>query len=83
MKRIVIAGSAKLKDKINYWKNYFKEKNYEILDYPKSIDESRFMELYPNVHKEFFLNITNTDILFIMNEDKNGKFRLYRSQNFF
>ncbi|MCI8309046.1 MAG: hypothetical protein HFJ45_02305 [Clostridia bacterium] len=54
MKRIVIAGSAKLKDKINYWKNYFKEKNYEILDYPKSIDESRFMELYPNVHKEFF-----------------------------
>ena len=30
------------------------------------------MKLYPKIHKEFIKNITNTDILFIMNEDKNG-----------
>lgn len=30
------------------------------------------MELYPNVHTEFLDNITKADMLFIMNEDKNG-----------
>lgn len=72
MKKIVIAGSAKLQDKINCWKSIFMNKEYEILDYPKSIDKEKFIELYPDVHKTFFDNITKTDILFIMNEDKNG-----------
>lgn len=73
MKKVVIAGSAKLQDDINYWKEKFSNNNYEVLDYPKAIEKERFMELYPSVHKEFFENITKTDILFIMNEDKNGK----------
>ena len=30
------------------------------------------MKKYPIRHKEFFESITKTDILFIMNEDKNG-----------
>ncbi len=30
------------------------------------------MELYPNIHTEFLENITKTDMLFLMNEDKNG-----------
>lgn len=34
--------------------------------------KSKIIELYPNVHKNFFEYITKTDILFIMNEDKNG-----------
>lgn len=34
--------------------------------------KSKIIELYPNVHKTFFEYITKTDILFIMNEDKNG-----------
>lgn len=72
MKKVVIAGSAKLQDKINYWINNFKSKNYDVLDYPKEIDKSSFMDVYPNVHKEFFEKITETDILFIMNEDKNN-----------
>lgn len=72
MKKIVIAGSAKLQQEINVWKETFKNKNYEILDFPKPIEKSKFLELYPNIHREFFSNITKTDILFIMNEDKNG-----------
>lgn len=72
MKRIVIAGSAKLQDKINLWKSFFAEKKYKILDYPKPIDEEKFMELYPSIHKNFFENITKTDTLFVMNEDKNN-----------
>ena len=72
MKKIVIAGSSKLRDKINYWIQIFKDKNYKILDYPKEINKSNFMKLYPNIHKNFFKNITNTDILFVMNEDKDN-----------
>lgn len=72
MKKVIISGSAKLQDKINYWINYFKNKNYEVVDYPKPIDKNDFINLYPNIHKNFFENITNTDILFIMNEDKNN-----------
>lgn len=72
MKKVVIAGSAKLQDKINSWKLFFQNNNYEILDYPKPIAEEKFLELYPNIHKSFFENIIKTDILFIMNEDKNG-----------
>ncbi len=71
MKKVVIAGSAKLQNDINYWKQKFSDNGYEVLDYPKEIEKEKFMELYPSVHKEFFKNITKTDILFIMNEDKN------------
>jgi len=73
MKKVVIAGSVKLQQEIQNWRKFFINKGYEVLDYPKKIDETEFMELYPNVHKEFFENITKTDMLFIMNEDKNGK----------
>ena len=66
MKKVVIVGSAKLQNNINYWKEKFSNNNYEILDYPKAIEKERFMELYPNVHKKFFENITKTDMLFIM-----------------
>jgi len=73
MKKIVIAGSAKLQKEVNKWINIFENNNYEILDYPRVIEKSKFMELYPNIHTEFLENITKADILFIMNEDKNGK----------
>lgn len=72
MTKVVIAGSSKLQKEVNIWLNYYKRKNYEILDYPKLIDEKNFLEVYPNIHVQFLKNITNTDILFIMNEDKNG-----------
>lgn len=73
MQKIVIAGSAKLQNDVNKWLKVFESKEYKVLDYPRAIEESKFMELYPNVHTEFLENITKTDMLFIMNEDKNGK----------
>ncbi|MEG0329337.1 MAG: hypothetical protein RSA91_07440 [Bacilli bacterium] len=72
MKKLVIAGSAKLQSDINYWKQIFSNDNYEVLDYPKVIGKEKFMELYLSVHKKIE-HITKTDILFIMNEDKNEK----------
>ena len=82
MKKVVVAGSAKLQNDINYWKQKFSDNNYEILDYPKAIEKEKFIELYPNVHKEFFENITKTDMLFIMNEDKNGKIGYIGAESF-
>ncbi len=82
MKKVVIAGSAKLQKDINYWKQKFSDDNYVVLDYPKAIEKEKFMELYPSVHKEFFENITKTDVLFIMNEDKNGKIGYIGAETF-
>ena len=70
MKRVVISGSAKLQDSINFWIKYFENKGFNILDYPRPIEKEKFMELYPKIHKDFFENITETDILFVMNETK-------------
>lgn len=50
MKKIVIVGSAKLQKEVDKWLKVFESNNYEILDYPRAIEESKFMELYPNVH---------------------------------
>lgn len=72
MKKVVIAGSAKLHKEVNEWLNHFENKNYEILDYPRKIEESKFMEQYPNVHIKFLENIAKADLVFLMNEDKNG-----------
>ncbi len=72
MKKVVIAGSAKLQEDVNKWLKNFKIKDYQILDYPRAIEEGNFIELYPTIHAEFLENITKTDMLFLMNEDKNG-----------
>jgi len=70
---VVIIGSASLDiNNINKWVNYWEEKNYSILIYPKHIDPRNFYEIYPNIHKSFFEKIKETDILFVCNEEKNG-----------
>ena len=77
MKKVVIAGSAKLQKEINKWLKIFESKNYEILDYPREIEQERFIELYPSIHKTFFECITKTDMLFIMNEDKRCQVKMF------
>ncbi len=72
MRKIVIAGSAKLQEKVTNWGEIFKHKNYEVLDYPRVIEESQFINLYPDIHTKFLESIIEADILFIMNEDKKG-----------
>lgn len=69
--RICICGKTSLKDKIDYWTNYFERHNYEIMDYPKSVEGPNFKELYPSIHKDFYSNIKLSDMLFVMNEDYN------------
>ncbi len=72
MKKVVIAGSVLLQEKIQYWKKFWEGKGYLVMNHPVQIPEEAFLEKYPKVHMDFFKNITETDILFVMNEDKNG-----------
>lgn len=71
--KVVIAGSAKLQDEIQKWINYWNSQDgYSVIDHPKVIPPGNFNNLYPDIHKNFFRNIMNTDVLFIANEKKNG-----------
>ena len=71
--KVVIAGSASLQDNITKWKNFWNAKdNFEVIDCPLAIKGKDFIKIYPEVHKKFFRNILKADILFIVNEDKNG-----------
>lgn len=72
MKKIVISGSSKLQDKVNYWLDYFKNKNYEIIDYPKFIEDENYEKELPKVYKDFYTALENTNVFFLMNEEKNG-----------
>jgi hypothetical protein len=71
--KVVIAGSAKLQTEINQWLDYWKSQlDCEVLNFPQQIPSENFEKLYPSVHANFFKDITEADILFIANEEKNG-----------
>lgn len=70
MKKIVISGSSKLQDKVNYWLEYFESKNYEILDYPKFIEKENYNTELPKVYQNFYTALENTNVLFLVNEKK-------------
>ncbi len=72
MKKIVISGSSKLQDKVEYWLHYFKALNYEILDYPKYIEPNEYEKKLPIIFQDFYTSLENTDVYFLMNEEKNG-----------
>lgn len=71
-KKIVIAGSASLQKKVQSWKKYWEDKGYNVINYPSPVPKETFLEEYPQVHKNFFKDIIESDILFVMNEDKNN-----------
>ena len=49
MKKVVISGSSKLQNKVNYWLEHFKNKDYVILDYPKLIHQDNYIVELPTV----------------------------------
>lgn len=71
-KKIVIAGSSSLQKEVQFWKEYWESKDNTVINYPAPIPKGALLEKYPQVHKDFFKNITESDILFVMNEDKNN-----------
>lgn len=71
MKKIVLAGSSKFIDKIEYWKEYFIEKGYDVIAYPKKINQYD-IDVYSKTYKSFFKALDVTDEVFVVNEEKNG-----------
>jgi hypothetical protein len=47
-KKIVIAGSASLQEKVLYWKMFWENRGYCVTDYPVPINKENFLEEYPN-----------------------------------
>lgn len=72
MEKLVISGSSKLEDKVNYWINFFETKGYEVLNYPKLIEKEHYERNLTEHYESFYSSIEETDIFFLMNEDKNG-----------
>lgn len=72
MEKLVISGSSKLEDKVKYWVDYFEDKRYQVLDYPRLIENENYERDLPDIYKSFYNNLEETDIFFLMNEDKNG-----------
>lgn len=81
MKKIVIASSAKFQDEIDMYKEYFINKGYNVINYPKKIKLENIEE-YRNVHQQFFKSLVETDEVFILNEDKNGTTGYIGAQTF-
>lgn len=68
MKNIVIIGNYNSDKDVSYWCNYFSKRGCKVLDYPK--DPTKDSKLDPCYN--FFEYIKDTDILFILNNEKNG-----------
>lgn len=71
MKKLTISASAKFQNEIKKWKTYFEEKGFEVINYPKKINQDNEIE-YKNVYTNFFKSLKETNILFILNEEKNN-----------
>ena len=72
MKNLVIAASASLQKEIKEWKEAFENEGFKVIAYPVSIPRQSLKKEYPVVHKKFFQSLTDTNIIFILNEDKKG-----------
>ncbi len=71
--KVVIAGSAGLQEGIQKWIQYWENKEgCSVINYPHEIPPDNFRGLYPEVHADFFKDITEADVLFVANEKKNG-----------
>ncbi len=68
--KVVISGSAKF-EKEKKWVEYFKEHNYDVIKYPRKIDQSNEL-IYKDVYINFYKALEEADYLFVLNEEKNG-----------
>lgn len=64
--KVVISGSTKLLDEVKYWKKKFEDKGHEVINYPH-VDDSISLE---DAYQNFYKDIENCDIFFLMNEKK-------------
>lgn len=71
MRKIIIAGSSKFYKEAEKLKTKLEKKGYEVLNYPKKIDETIELE-YKEVYESFYYDLNKTDDLLLLNLDKKG-----------
>ena len=71
MRKIIIAGSATFYKEALKIKNELENKNYNVIDYPKRINDDIELE-YKEAYETFYENLSNTDDLLLLNLDKKG-----------
>ncbi len=71
LKKVVISANASQTGTIEKWMRYWKHEGCEIINYPIRIKEENFLDVWPKVHKDFYKSLSECNIHFIANEDKN------------
>lgn len=71
MRKIIIAGSSKFYKEALEMKKQLEKMGYEVIDYPKKIDETIELE-YKQVYEQFYDGLSKTDDLLLLNLDKNS-----------
>lgn len=69
---MVISGSAKDQAAIRQWVDHWSDRGFTVIDHPSAIPEDRFREAYPEVFRSFYARLATCDVLFVMNEDRQG-----------
>lgn len=72
MKKIVIAGSASLQDRVNHWEHFFNSRGCIVIASPHELSQDAYLKEYPAIHAGFYEALDEADLLFVMNEDKGG-----------
>ena len=70
-KKVVICASISFWNEIVSWKEKLEKKGYEVIKYPDKISGD-FLSSYKKEFSEHYEKITETDILFVLNIDKNN-----------
>ncbi len=73
MKKIIIAGSWSLWEKWLERKQWWEHQWYEVLNYPQKIRSKDTEDInyeYKKLYINFYKDIQNADVFFLMNEDK-------------
>ncbi len=55
-----------------YWEHFWKSHGYSVTASPQEISREKYYEEYSAIHTGFYLALDDADIIFVMNEDKNG-----------
>ena len=71
MRKIIIAGSSIFYKEALKIKKELENKNYNVIDYPKKINDDCELE-YRETYEKFYENLSNTDNLLLLNLDKKG-----------
>ena len=71
MRKIIIAGSATFYKEAFNMKKELENKNYDVIDYPRNIDDSVEVE-YKQAYERFYESLSKTDDLLLLNLDKKG-----------